>query len=156
MNKLLHQHSRYILLFLLCGLSYLLLTSCGSLPQAHAASKTPQKCGTITLSPIGKLLDPSKIAPHNGSCFEQAYQHCQPATLIFTHGGIDTVTIHTFTVSQKQHPCSVTDLLQYRVIPGPLHTTGTYTCSNVNITKDALFIKHCNTEGTISIPLHTT
>ncbi|HEY4387833.1 MAG TPA: hypothetical protein VGN34_25565 [Ktedonobacteraceae bacterium] len=162
MKKMVFTQRNFLLSIFILACSFW-LASCSYQPgeQARAAMISPligntlQKCGAIALNPIGKLVD-AKTAIQSGICFENAYRHCQIATLLFTESGVDTVTMHTFTIARKERACVVTSLVQHRVLPMLFKITGTYTCTAVNRTKNALLIKNCGAEGTITIPLSNT
>lgn len=159
MNK---THSlRLISLPLVILVCCLYLTGCTyqSSSQVQAATLTPisstnhQDCGTIALFPNAKVVD-AKTSSRKAICFTQSYQYCKLASLLFSTSGVDTITTHTFTVVKNQLHCMITDLVQFRVVPMPPKNTGNYICTGLSLTKNALSVLHCGTEGSITIPLH--
>src|SRR5229473_1234245 len=89
-------------------------------PQAQTQVQTKVKqCGTV--SGLGRLEvpvnDTGAAAAEN--CFWRAFQHCQPATLVFVSSSVDTSLIRTFVIHQNRARCSITDARQFRVVPRP-------------------------------------
>ena len=57
-----------------------------------------QKCGVV--QGLGSLKVPPSDngAQQSENCFWHAFQHCLPATLIFSTSGVDTALLRTFTI----------------------------------------------------------
>src|SRR5215472_7744024 len=105
-----HKHA-----FLMTGLVFLLflLTTCA--PKAGTitgganptATQPPvQRCGTVHAMRQQVMPNDQKSAKGVEDCFWQAYQQCHPATLVYSQGSIDTVTIHTFSLTSQNGKCS--------------------------------------------------
>lgn len=134
----------------------LALAACGSnggtggSPAATPAAA--QKCGTIHTYPNGKLTDPAS-AKTAEDCFWQAYQKCQPATLIYDAGGVDTVATNTFTISSNSGgKCAITDKSQLSIVPATPAAPRAYSCTGMTQQQDGLHINACGDRGDIIIP----
>lgn len=130
-------------------------TASADTPARNPGPLTKSQCGTITLTPTGKLANP-KLAQRVGNCFWQAYQQCHTASFVFIIGGIDTVLMRTFHVEKKRSACTVTDLVQYRVVPRPLPAGQSYTCKQVINDRVRLQIQECGKDGTVIVPMAPT
>ncbi|HLG78283.1 MAG TPA: hypothetical protein VKX46_17850 [Ktedonobacteraceae bacterium] len=124
-------------------------------PSRNSGPFTQSQCGTIALNPAGKLANP-KLAQRVGNCFWQAYQQCHTASFVFMIGGIDTVLMRTFHVEKKRGACTVTDLVQYRVVPRPLPAGQSYSCKQVINDRVRLQIQECGKDGTVTVPMAPT
>src|SRR5215472_10026788 len=92
-----------------------------TLPQAQVAQPQTQtqiqtkvkNCGTV--SRLGHLEvpvnDTGAAAAEN--CFWRAFQHCQPATLVFVSSSVDTSLIRTFVIHKNRGRCSIIDARQF-------------------------------------------
>jgi len=110
-----------------------------------------QNCGTISMSLRG--APESGVGPQkSGNCFWQAFQQCQPATLVYHLTSIDTVTTHTFTTTKNGSACAVTDHVQHSIVPRPPTDAGTFTCASVSNTAGKLDFNGCGTAGNIVVP----
>jgi hypothetical protein len=99
----------------------------------------------------GQPSDANK-AKSSENCFWQAFQHCQPATLIFVEHSLDTESDHTFTIKSNNGTCSVSDTVKNYIVPNHLTSTKTYTCGNLLSQADGLHFVACGASGNIHIP----
>jgi hypothetical protein len=153
--------------FLVIGLLFLLflLTACGTntgtTTVSNASSVTAtvppkqqpvQACGTVhTLNQRLATAD-QKSAAGIEDCFLRWYQQCQPATLIYAQSDVDTSTLHTFSFTDKNKTCVITDTLQHVVVPHAPKPVGSYPCFGLEQKLDGLHFLTCGTEGTIIVP----
>ena len=117
----------------------------GSTPTATAQVQT-QKCGTISTNPRGLPTDATN-AQQSEHCFYQAYQHCQNASLIYTLHGIDTSVVRTFTITNHNNQCIITDAMQHSIAPQPLSPAKTYQCLSMTMSVDGLHVSGCGQDG---------
>ncbi len=133
------------------------LAACGS-NVGSSASPTPttstqvQKCGKVQTNPRGTPLDVT-TAKQAEDCFWQAFQKCQPASLVYTLTGVDTIAVRTFTIQNNGVQCSISDAFQHSIVPQPLSATKTYTCAGVTQKPDGLHFSSCGVDGDVAIPL---
>jgi len=135
------------------------LAACGSNTTTGGGSNpTPtvstqvQKCGNVQANPLGHPLN-GTTAKQAEDCFWQAEQKCQPATLTYIAGGVDTITTHIFTVQNNGGQCSVSDAMTHAFVPSKPSVTKTCTCSSVNQQTDGLHFSACGSEGDIVVPM---
>jgi hypothetical protein len=137
-----------------------LLAACGSnAATGSGGNPTPtptgsgqaQKCGTVHTLPDGKLQN-TITAKGIENCFWQHFQQCQPASLVFIAGGVDTVTTHTFTVRDNHGQCAAIDSVQLEIVPAKTRPAQTYSCASVSQQKAGLQFSQCGNEGTITVP----
>jgi hypothetical protein len=122
-------------------------------PQAQTQVQTKIKqCGTV--SGLGRLEVPvNDIAGERAeNCFWQAFQHCQPATLVFFISNVDTSFIRTFTIHNNRGKCSITDARQFRVVPRPPSPALFFTCAGLTRLPDGLRFVACGKDGNIIMP----
>ncbi len=122
-------------------------------PQAQTQLQTKvKKCGTV--SGLGHLEVPVNDTggERAENCFWQAFQHCQPATLVFFINSIDTSLIRTFTIHNNRGKCSLTDARQFRVVPRPPSPALVFTCASLTKLPDALRFSACGQDGNILVP----
>jgi len=134
--------------FLLCLLALLFTSSC-SLPWGNT---TPEAaCGTVTSTEA--VSTTASNAMKAGTCFLQAYQKCQAATLIYIdqdevlsqdHGK----TTRTLTVDVAT--CKISEVVQT-----PSRST-TYTCDKIEGVRGSLHLVSCGADGTFSLVLDAT
>ena len=120
---------------------------------AAAPTVTPQthKCGMVHLVLNGRIEDQTG-ARQAESCFYQAYQHCQPATLDFIMMGVDSGISRTFTITKNGNACVVTDIVQSYVLPTHAHNSATYTCTGGVIqTQTGLLFRSCGKDGDVAV-----
>ena len=164
-----HVNNRYILAIGL-ALLLMLLAACG----ANATGTTTPGSGTST-PPVSATNTPAKplatqhcgvvhtlrlqVVPADKShadgvenCFWQAYQKCNPATLVYSQGNLDTVVLHNFSLKSQNGQCVITDAVQRSVVPRPPQTVGNYTCSNLLRQRDGLSFATCGSEGNVLVP----
>jgi hypothetical protein len=132
-----------------CGSS----TGSGNAPTPTPTTQTQaQKCGTVQTTPRGIPLDITK-AKKASDCFWQAYQKCAPASLVYTLTGVDTVKTRTFAVQRKNGYCTVSDAVRFAIVPAPLSTAKTYTCTGVAQMPDGLHFSGCGDDGDVVVSL---
>ena len=134
------------------------LVACGSNTTTGGASNpTPtvstqvQHCGSVQSNPVGHPIN-GATAKQAADCFWQAEQKCQPATLTYIAGGVDTITSHIFTIQSNGGKCSVSDAMTHAIVPSKPSVAKTYTCSSVNQQADGLHFTACGEEGDIVVP----
>jgi hypothetical protein len=135
-----------------CGSS---TTTAGSSQPTPTATQPAQTvdCGKIQsradgIAPIDKVAAQQAV-----NCFYQAYQKCQPATLMYSTFGVDAGVIHHFAVKNVNGSCAVSDGWQHYIAPRPPAGAITYSCASMNMQTDGLHIETCGDAGTIVIPL---
>lgn len=121
-------------------------------------SSQVQRCGVVygygTLEVVPQGGD---LAVRVENCFWQAFQHCRPATLIFTTGGIAKrdpalVLTHTFIIHAANGSCSLSDVVQHGAFPNRTQpANAAYLCSGLKRLPEALEMLSCGQEGTISV-----
>ena len=120
-------------------------------PQAQTQVQTKVKqCGTV--SGLGRLVVPVNDTGAAENCFWRAFQHCQPATLVFSISSIDTSFIRTFTIHNNRGKCSITDSRQFRVVPRPPSPALVFTCAGLTRLPDGLRFAACGKDGNIIVP----
>ena len=145
---------------LLITLASVGVVACGSkgLTQSNTSS-TPvqaniQKCGNVFgyghLEPVPQDMGSEQAE----NCFWQAFQHCQPATLVFTTQSTDRLSMtitHTFTIRNNSAKCSLSDTKQQRTNPiSPAQVT-IYACTGLAQSPRALDVLSCGQEGTVHV-----
>jgi hypothetical protein len=135
------------------------LVACGSNTTTGGASNpTPtvstqaQLCGSVQANPMGHPLN-GTTAKQAEDCFWQAEQKCQPASLTYIAGGVDTITTHVFTIQSNSGKCSVSDAMTHAIVPSKPSVPKTYTCGSVNQQADGLHFTACGDEGDIVVPM---
>ena len=146
--------------FLLLGF---FLAACGSSTTNSGGSGQPTPtptrpaqtvdCGKIQSRANGIAPSDKAAAQQAVNCFYQAYQKCQPATLMFSSFGVDAGVIHHFAVKNVSGSCAISDGWQQFIAPNPPAGTITYSCASMNMQADGLHIESCGTAGSIVIPL---
>ena len=153
------------MLYTLLGLGLLVvvigagLAACGS-NTGSSGNPTPtpttstqvQTCGKVQTNPKGTPLDVT-AAKQSEDCFWQAFQKCQPASLVYTLTGVDTITVRTFTIQNNSGKCTVSEAFQHSIVPQPLSIAKTYTCTGVTQKPDGLHFSSCGVDGDVSVPL---
>ncbi len=147
-------------MLLLCTFVSLGLLACGS-SSGGAQNPTPttapaqvQKCGLVQTNPRGGLIDATN-AKQAANCFSQAYQKCQPASLVYTSGSVDTIMTRTFTIKNNGGHCTISDTVQHQVIPAKPSSPTTYTCTTFTSKPDQLQFSGCGADGNVTVPLQT-
>jgi len=85
------------------------------------------------------------------SCFWQAFQHCQPATLIFSMNGLHASFTHIFTIKNSHGKCLILDATKFGSITNLTSPTTVYTCVGMKRYPRALHILGCGKDGTIIV-----
>jgi hypothetical protein len=134
--------------FLLCLLALLFTSSC-SLPWGNTTPATA--CGTVTSTEA--LSTTASNAMKAGTCFLQAYQKCQAATLIYIdQDGILPQdygkTTRTLTVDVAT--CKVSEVVQTPA------RSATYTCNKIEGVRGSLHLISCGADGTFLLVLDAT
>jgi len=124
----------------------------GSVNPTPTTSTQVQKCGKVQTNPKGTPLDVT-TAKQAEDCFWQAFQKCQPASFVYTLTGVDTITVRTFTIQNNGEKCAVLDAFQHSIVPQPLSTAKTYTCTGVTQKPDGLHFSFCGVDGDVAVPL---
>lgn len=132
-----------VLLVLVAALG---LAACGGQAGANGGN---QNCGTLH-SAAGGMVTQGAVTSVN--CFWQAYSHCQPATLQFSHMGVDTTDSHTLTIHPVNGGCQVNDSVSFFQASGNIHTTKSYQCSGMRQSAGGLVVEQCGAEGSVVIP----
>ena len=144
-----------VAMLLFCMLIVVAFAACDT-TAAGAQNPPPtqqvQKCGNVQTNPMG-IPQNTAAAKQAATCFWQAYQKCQPATLGFSKSSIDTLAFHTFSIRSNGQKCSITDVIQHTVVPSKLPTTRTYTCKGVAAKSDGLHFSACGDAGDIVVPM---
>lgn len=143
--------------FLLLGF---FLAACGSSTTTGSGQPTPTAtrsaqtvdCGKIQSRANGIAPSDKAAAQQAVNCFYQAYQKCQPATLMFSSLGLDAGVIHHFAVKNVNGSCAISDGWQHYIAPRPPAGTITYSCASMNKQADGLHIESCGTVGSVVIP----
>jgi predicted small secreted protein len=145
-----------VVAFLLLGI---LLAACGSnitTGGGGQATPTPAQtvnCGKIQSRANGIAPSDKAGAQQAVNCFYQAYQKCQPATLMFSSYGVDTGDVHHFAVKDTNGSCAVSDGFQHFIAPKPLSAITIISCASMSMQSDGLHIESCGNVGTVIIPL---
>ena len=120
-------------------------------PTATRPAQTVD-CGKIQSRANGIAPSDKAAAQQAVNCFYQAYQKCQPATLMFSSLGLDAGVIHHFAVKNVNGSCAISDGWQHYIAPHPPAGTITYSCASMNMQADGLHIESCGNAGSIVIP----
>lgn len=133
----------------------LLLSACGANAGGQGLTTTPlhiQKCGAIHSMHSQIAPADQNTLKQTENCFWQAFQQCHPATLTYALNGLDFGTVHTFILKNANGKCVITDGIQHYIAPHPLRKATTYTCSDVKIQPDGLYVFSCDDAGTVIVP----
>ncbi len=144
-------------LFLLAACGANASATGGSSVQTATATPAPTKqCGTVRS--LGKVVLPSYTKNAQGveDCFWQAYQQCSPATLVYSQNGVDTATIHTFSLKSLNGKCVITDTLQHVIFPRTPKPGVSDTCASLTQQADGLHFQTCQNEGDVVVPMSTS
>jgi hypothetical protein len=139
---------------ILVALLSMAIAACGSSVSGQGNTPSPgplQKCGNVQGSLRGTIPNPSG-AKQAEDCFWQAFQKCQPASLVYTAVSVDTVATRTFTIKNNGTQCSVTDAFQNEIVPQKPFAPKTYICSGVTQLADGLHFSSCGDDGDVIVP----
>ncbi len=140
----------------------LLLAACGANVSTTTGSSNPtasvthppvQQCGTVHTLGLRIVPTDEKGAKDAVDCFWQAYQQCRPATLVYSQGGVDTATVHTFSLKSQNGKCVIIDTLQHVVFPHSSKPAGTTVCVGLSQQTDGLHFLGCGNEGEVLVPV---
>lgn len=145
---------------MIMALFMFVLAACGSNVggQGQATTPTPvpssqvQKCGTVHTLHSQIISTDQNTVKQTENCFWQAFQQCQPATLTYANNQLDTGTINNFALKNAGGKCAVSVGIQQFVAPHPPGKPTMYTCSDVKLQTDGLYIYSCGDAGTVVIP----
>ena len=127
-------------------------TSTSALTPNPTQAEQVQNCGKVDIIPNGKPSDANQ-ARQAGNCFWQAFQNCQPASLLLKEHSLDTGADHTFTTNGTHGKCSIMDTVKHYIVPNNLNTTRSYTCSGLVMQADGLHFIACGSLGNIFMPI---
>lgn len=122
-----------------CGLS----GNGGADGAAPTATAIGGNCGAVATGPRPVQNTPSAVSVEQ--CFAAALTHCQPATLLFTAGSLDTITTHALAVVPSPGSgCHLADTRQTTLVgsnnKGP---TTVLTCTTATLESDGLHLSGC-------------
>ena len=141
-----------------------LLAACGTNTGGTTSSPTPttsatqpplQHCGAVRTLGIRIVPTNEQGAKSATDCFWQAYQQCHPATLTYTQAGVDTATVHTFSLKKINGKCVVIDTIQHLIVPNRSMPGETAICSGLSQQTDGLHVLACGKEGEVLVPVIT-
>ncbi len=132
---------------LLCFLPIvcLMMASCSTTQNPPVSSQTLQ-CGTIN-----PVLEGTVSAERTGSCFWQAFQHCQAASLTYIN---ESSSMYVFTTKSNASQCQVVENVS---LTKGTTKSSTYTCSKLQAFRGgngALLFTGCNGNGKITVPIN--
>ncbi len=142
-----------------CGYSSVGVASISS-TSTSAQVLQPQtlvhQCGTVHGYGALKLVPQDQGSLQAENCFWQAFQHCQPATLVFTTSGVikalfASTVVRTFSLHKVNGVCLISDSKQTGISLKSLSPTTTYICSGLKRFPRALYILGCGKDGTIVV-----
>jgi hypothetical protein len=135
------------------------LAACGSNVGGLGQATTPtsptsqvQKCGTVHTLHSQIVSVDQNTAKQTENCFWQAFQQCQPATLTYADNELDVGTVNNFALKNTGGKCAVSVGVQKFIAPHPPGKPTMYTCSDVKLQSDGLYIYSCGDVGTVVIP----
>jgi len=124
------------------------VAGCG---QTAGGNPAPQNCGTVQLR--GASLMDGANAGQAETCFYQAFQHCQRASLAVNEMGVDSGTDRTFTtVAGSGAGCVISDAVSTYVIPTQHSNTTSYTCAGLSRKDGGLLFSSCGADGDVYVP----
>ena len=136
------------------------LAACGSSTgSGGTGNATPttqaqmQQCGKVQTNPRG-MPNGETVAMQSEQCFYKAYQQCQNATMVYTLNSLDTTIQRTFTITNHNGQCTLTDAVQHSIAPTPLSPAKTFQCSGVAMQTDGLHFTSCGDDGNITVVDH--
>jgi hypothetical protein len=95
----------------------------------------------------------NRAAAQNAStCFWNAFQQCQLASITYNVSGVDTITSRTFTIEPRGNSCIITDAVQHQVVPNPVGSPNIYTCATATNERGSLHFTACGEDGNVIIP----
>jgi hypothetical protein len=149
---------------LLFALISITLAACGysgshqdSIPSTQSSSQVAnthapvQKCGLVQSPGSLKVPIADSGAEQAENCFWHAFQHCQPATLVYILGGIDPSLIRTFTIHNETGECSISDAKQQRIVPNPPSFPESYICAGLIQRPNGLNFYACGKDGNVFV-----
>jgi hypothetical protein len=113
-------------------------------PVRADSMASDQACGTVDLA---KTSNDDAAKAFN--CFNTAYSHCDPASLIATGNEADVATTWTFMTVNGDHGCSISETVDR--VTGSVKTTDAYLCSSLSSEKDGLHFSGCGNKGDVAL-----
>jgi hypothetical protein len=119
--------------------------------QVTPSQTQVQKCGSV--QGLGSLEAPVGVsgAEQVENCFWRAFQQCHPATLVFITSSPGMTLTRTFTISNNNGTCSVSDARQQRIASNPPSAAGTYTCAGLTQQPGELLFSACGQDGDVVV-----
>jgi hypothetical protein len=140
------------------------LAACGYSGSRQNRSPSTQSSAQVANTPAsvqecGIVQDPGRLkvpiadsgANQAENCFWHAFQHCNPATLVYILGGIDASLIRTFTIHNETVKCLLLDAKQQRIVPNPPSVPETYICAGLVQQPNGLYFYACGKDGDIFV-----
>jgi hypothetical protein len=149
---------------LLIALAIVGVTACGysgsyqgstpsTQPSAQVIHPSVQaaKCGTV--QGFGNLKVPvaDTGAEQAKNCFWHAFQQCQPTSLVYIIGGVDTVLIRTFMIHNENGMCLISDAKQWHISSNLLSAPEIFACADLLQKPDGLYFSGCGKDGDIFV-----
>lgn len=117
-------------------------TDTGDTGGSAATPAAGGSCGTVSSGPRAVQNTPAAVTAE--TCFSAAFAQCRTATLVFTMGGVDTITTHKLTVVSAGGGCHITDARQTTLTgSGRAGPTSTLTCTAATQETSGLRISGC-------------
>ncbi len=126
--------------------------SSGGVSATPTQSLATQKCGTVHSMRLAIVPADASRAKDVENCFWQAFQACHPATMVYAQNGVDTGTIHNFSVQSINGKCAITDGVQTFLAPHPASAPTNYTCTGLAQQTDGLHFSACGRVGDVLVP----
>jgi hypothetical protein len=132
-----------------------LVAGCGQTAGGTLApvgsTPAPQNCGAVQLRGTATLNGTD--AGQAETCFYQAYQQCQRASLAVNEMGVDAGTDRTFTTQAgSRGACGIADAVYSYVIPTQHSSTTTYNCTGLSRKDGGLLFSACGADGDFYVP----
>ncbi len=113
-------------------------------PARAASTTAEQACGTVDLSKTS-----ADDASKDFNCFNSAYSHCDPASLVATGNEGDVAMTWTFMTVSGDHGCAISETVDRTT--GGTKTTDAYLCSALSSEKDGLHFSGCGAKGDVAL-----
>lgn len=113
-----------------------------------------QKCGFVHGYGALEVVPKDLGGEQAESCFWQAFQHCRPATLVFTtsvSAKVPITLMHTFMIHNEHSNCLISDAQQFGVASNRPPLATIFTCTGLIRHPRALDILSCGQEGTVVV-----
>ncbi len=123
----------------------------GTRPPTQMTPSRAQQCGAVQGYGRLEVVPIDNGAEQAENCFWLAFQHCQPATLIFITNNLATKLIRTFEIHDNHGTCSISDARQQRIASTPPAPATIYTCAGLIRHPRALDFTACGQDGTVVV-----